>query len=156
MPKQVEPEKFKNPYPATDIIIEYTQNGEEGVVLIERGNFPYGIAVCGGFAEYGISLEDNAIKEAKEETGLDVKILNPEHPLLVHSNPHRDPRAHIISIFYIGRGTGTITAGDDAKTAAFYSLNDLEKLVKEEPHKFAFTGHVKALNEYLVWKGCYK
>src|SRR3989344_1857038 len=103
--------KMKNnngPLAATDIIIEYGSKEEYGIVLITRKNFPYGIALPGGFAEYGISYEENAVKEAKEETSLDITIENPEHPLCVYSDPERDPRGHITSLTYIGKGHGII------------------------------------------------
>ncbi|MCA9478428.1 MAG: NUDIX hydrolase, partial [Nanoarchaeota archaeon] len=60
----------ETPKIATGIIIEY----EGGVVLIDRKFPPYGLAIPGGFHELGLSLEANAIKEGKEETGLDVLI----------------------------------------------------------------------------------
>lgn len=138
--------RFKNPYPATDIIIEY----QDGVVLIERKNKPHGLALPGGFAEYGLSLEENAVKEAKEETGLDVEIINPEHPLCVHSNPKRDPRAHIISMTYIAKGSGKLEAGDDAKNAIVVPDKDLHLFVMRE--QFAFNSHKRALNDYLTWR----
>ena len=72
MPTQDEAKHFRNPIPTTDIVIEYGNRDKKGIVLITRRNPPYGIALPGGLAEWGISLEDNAMKEAREETGLEV------------------------------------------------------------------------------------
>ena len=65
-------DKYRNPLPTVDIIIEV----EEGIVLIKRKNPPYGWALPGGFVDYGESLEEAALREAKEETNLDVELLS--------------------------------------------------------------------------------
>ena len=54
-------EGYRNPVPTTDLIIEYQMLKKKGIVLIERLNFPFGLAIPGGFAEWGISLEENAV-----------------------------------------------------------------------------------------------
>jgi ADP-ribose pyrophosphatase YjhB (NUDIX family) len=152
MPTLEKNQEFKNPYPATDIIIEYSAEGKSGIVLIERKNYPYGIALPGGFAEYGLSLEDNAVNEAKEETGLEVIIENPEHPICVHSKPGRDPRAHIISLTYVAKGYGQFSRDDecdDAKNPRVYSIEEVEDLLKDSS-RFAFNSHARAIGEYLA------
>ena len=60
---QTEIEVHKNPLTAIDIIIEIDSRG---IVLIKRKNPPSGWAIPGGFVEYGESLEDAAVREAKE------------------------------------------------------------------------------------------
>jgi ADP-ribose pyrophosphatase YjhB (NUDIX family) len=137
------------PYIATDIIIEYNDGKKDGIVLITRKNPPYGIALPGGMAEIGLTLEENAVKEAKEETGLEVILKNPEQPLCVHSHPQRDPRAHVISATYIARGMGILKAGDDAKSADIYSLQEIRRMIAE--NKLVFD-HGKTLMNYIVHK----
>ena len=137
---------YRNPIPTTDIIIEYSDGGRDGIVLITRKNPPHGIALPGGFAEWGISLEDNAVKEAREETGLEVILESPERPFCVHSDPKRDPREHIMSVTYIAKGSGTIIAGDDAASARLYTIPEIEELVRDG--KMAFD-HAKTLEKYL-------
>ena len=137
---------YRNPIPATDIIIEHNDGTKEGIVLIERKNPPYGLAIPGGFAELNMSLEENAIKEAKEETNLDVIIYNPEEPLCVHSHPKRDPRYHLISVTFVARGYGVLTAGDDAAGAKLYTLDEVKNLLGK--NKIAFD-HERALKKYL-------
>lgn len=138
--------KRKSPALATDIIIEYEEGGKSGLVLIERKFFPYGIAIPGGHAEFGLSLKDNAIKEALEETGLDVRIRKLFNE---YSNPKRDPRTHVVSIVYIGEGNGKIKAGDDAKSARFYPFEEIFSLLGKDV--FAFD-HKGILSDYLQHK----
>ena len=134
------------PLPATDVIIEYKNCVKEGIVLITRKYNSKGkIALPGGHAELGLTLEDNAVKEAKEETGLDVIIQNPNRPW-VYSDGNRDPRGHYISNTYIATGTGTIEAGDDAATATLYSLDEVVNLL--DKNKFAFD-HEDIVKDYL-------
>jgi 8-oxo-dGTP diphosphatase len=139
--------RHKNPIPTTDIIIEYNDEKENknGIVLIDRKNPPYGLAIPGGFAENQITLEDNAIKEAKEETNLDIVIQNKNRPF-VYSNPNRDPRGHMIANVYIAKGYGELKAGDDAKDARVYTKNELKKLIQNNELVF---DHAKILNNYL-------
>ena len=93
--------RYRNPFPTVDIIIEY---GDQGLVLIERQKPPYGWAMPGGFVEYGESLEAAAVREAKEETGLEVQLLGQLHS---YSDPQRDPRHHTITTVFVALGTGT-------------------------------------------------
>ncbi|MFH1400813.1 MAG: NUDIX hydrolase [Nanoarchaeota archaeon] len=142
-------QRYQNPIPTTDIIIEYDDGRIDGIVLIERRNPPYGLALPGGFAEKWISLEDNARKEAKEETNLEVILENPERPLCVHSNPDRDPRDHIISVTYVARGYGTLRAGDDAAKARNYSLDEVRDIVRRDGLAF---DHARALEKYFAYR----
>jgi ADP-ribose pyrophosphatase YjhB (NUDIX family) len=131
----------KNPIPAVDLIIEIEG---KGLVLIERRNPPPGWALPGGFVEVGESLEQAAVREAKEETCLDVELLGQFH---TYSDPHRDPRMHCISTVFVARATGTPKAEDDAKSVALYPKDQL-------PEVLAFD-HRKILNDYLNshWPG---
>ncbi len=104
-------EKFKNPLVTVDIIIELTGGG---VVLIERRNVPHGWALPGGFVDYGESLEAAAVREAKEETGLDVRLVE---QFYTYSDPARDPRHHTVSTVFIATSGGVPKGADDAKTA---------------------------------------
>jgi len=150
MKRQDKKEHERCPYLATDMIIEYNNGNKSGIVLIERRNSPRGLALPGGFALYGLTLEENARKEAREETGLEFFIYEPEQPLCVHSQPDRDPRSHVVSVTYVGRGEGILCAGDDAKKALLYDHAQVQKLIKEEAPHFAFPDHLRILEKYLA------
>jgi 8-oxo-dGTP diphosphatase len=109
---------YRNPLPTVDIIIQV----REKIVLIERKSEPYGWALPGGFVDYGESLESAAIREAREETGLDITTLR---QFGAYSDPHRDPRQHNISFVFIAEGSGDLQGGDDASDAALFYLDDL-------------------------------
>ncbi|MCX8030578.1 MAG: NUDIX hydrolase [Thermodesulfovibrionales bacterium] len=112
--------KYKNPFPTVDIIIEY----KGSIVLIKRKKPPYGWALPGGFVEYGESLENAAVREAKEETGLDIKLVRQFH---TYSEPNRDPRFHTITTVYVATAEGQLTAADDASDAALFNRDNLPK-----------------------------
>lgn len=105
-------EQYRNPAPTVDIIVELSDRPHRPILLIERLNPPYGWAIPGGFVDYGESVEIAAMREAKEEIGLPVTLIEQFH---VYSDPSRDPRKHTISIVFLAIATGTPISGDDAK-----------------------------------------
>lgn len=125
---------YKNPVPTVDIIIEIAG----GIVLIERRNPPLGWALPGGFVDYGESLERAAIREAKEETGLDVSLAGQFH---TYSDPARDLRQHTISTVFIATASGQPVAGDDAARARIFGQDNLPPLVFD---------HAQILEEYFA------
>jgi len=114
---------MRTPILAVDCIILF----EGGIVLIRRKNPPFQgcYALPGGFVEVGESVEDAAIREAREETGLNITI---SRLIGVYSDPHRDPRGHVVSICYLSRGTGIISHGSDARSAEVFFLDHLPSL----------------------------
>lgn len=123
-----------------DIIIEMVDRPDRPIVLIERRYPPYGWALPGGFVDVGETLEQAAIREAKEETGLDVslKIL-----LGCYSDPSRDARGHTASAVYIAEAHGIPQALDDAKNIALHDA--------ATPPALAFD-HALILADYLRFK----
>lgn len=111
----------RNPTPTVDIIIEIG----EAIVLIERKNPPHGWALPGGFVDYGEAYEQAALREAKEETGLQVTGLRQFH---TYSAPDRDPRQHTASTVFIGQATGAPAGGDDAARAELFTEERLPPL----------------------------
>ena len=103
--------EYKNPKPTVDALIEL---GDGTLVFIERAHEPQGLALPGGFVDEGEWVADACVREAKEETGLDVEIVELFH---VYSNPKRDPRQHTVSTVFIAKATGTPVGGDDAARA---------------------------------------
>lgn len=99
---------YRNPVPTVDIIIELIDRPHRPIVLIERHNPPNGRAIPGGFVDYGEAVEVAARREALEETGLQVTLIEQFH---VYSDPHRDRRQHTISIVFLATATGEPKAG---------------------------------------------
>jgi 8-oxo-dGTP diphosphatase len=131
---------YKNPKPTVDLLIEL--DGQPGtLVFIERAHEPQGLALPGGFVDEGEWVADAAVREAKEETGLDVEILELFH---VYSNPSRDPRQHTVSTVFIGRAKGTPTGGDDAARAIVCAPDEL-------PAKLVFD-HATIVADYVAYK----
>lgn len=127
--------KYRNPFPTVDIIIETAG----GIVLIERKNPPYGWALPGGFVDYGESLEAAAIREAREETSLEVSNLR---LMGCYSDPERDERMHTISTVYIAEGNGDLQAADDASEVRIFQPENL-------PATLCFD-HAQILTDYLA------
>jgi len=109
--------KPQTPSLTVDIIILYHNQ----IVLIKRKNQPYQncYAFPGGFVEIGETVEQAAVREAREETGLDVALIK---LLGVYSDPRRDPRGHTVSITYLAEGAGELKAATDAKEASAFAL----------------------------------
>jgi len=115
--------EYKNPSPTADIIIEVKKDdGQEGIILIQRKNPPLGWAIPGGFVDYGESLEEAAVREAKEETDLDVKL---RYQLHTYSDPGRDSRKHTITTVFVAKGQGRPRAQDDAKGIGIFTEKEI-------------------------------
>jgi 8-oxo-dGTP diphosphatase len=121
--------QYRSPLVTVDVIIEVPSGA---IVLIERQNPPHGWALPGGFVDYGESLEAAAIREAKEETSLDVRLVE---QFYTYSDPSRDSRHHTVSTVYIGSADGTPKGADDAKNAQLFMEDQLpQTVVFDHPH----------------------
>jgi 8-oxo-dGTP diphosphatase len=131
-------ENPRNPLPTVDAIIELPDGA---IVLIERKNPPYGWALPGGFVDYGESVEAAALREAREETCLEVRLLE---QFYVYSDPARDPRHHTISVVFIAAGEGSPRAADDAKAVGTFREAEI-------PRDLAFD-HGRILRDYFHYR----
>lgn len=133
---------YRNPVPTVDVVIH---DPERGVVFIERANPPHGWALPGGFVDYGETVEAAAVREALEETGLEVALTG---LLGVYSDPARDPRQHTLSVVFTARAREAAVprAGDDAAKARFFPLDD-------PPENLAFD-HARILADYVIRHRC--
>ena len=125
---------YKNPVPTVDIIITI----DDKIVLVRRKNEPFGWAIPGGFIDFGESAETAAVREAKEETGLDVELTG---LLGVYSDPERDPRTHTISTVFLAKAQGTPKADDDALDIGLFNKDNL-------PEEIVFD-HKKILEDFF-------
>jgi 8-oxo-dGTP diphosphatase len=130
----------RTPTVAVDVVIELEDRPGRPIVLIERRHPPAGYALPGGFVDVGESVEQAAKREAREETGLDIRL----GPLIgVYSDPGRDPRGHTVSIVYAATASGAPAASDDA---AAILVTD-----PAAPPPLAFD-HDRILRDYLAWR----
>ena len=130
---------YKIPSLTADIFI-FDEN--LNFILIKRKNDPFKDywALPGGFVEYGETVETAAIREAKEETNIDVEL---KDLVNVYSKPDRDPRGHTVSVAYTAKGNFSNRKADsDASDIAIFSPEDLDKIT------FAFD-HEKIIKDCL-------
>ncbi|NOZ58932.1 MAG: NUDIX hydrolase [Euryarchaeota archaeon] len=127
----------KAPALAVDIVIEVGSR----IVLIRRRYEPFAgsWALPGGFVECGERVEEAAVREAREETNLNVEV---KELLGVYSAPERDPRGHVVSICFIARGEGELRGRDDAAEAGLFSPREALGL------SLAFD-HAEIIKDYL-------
>jgi 8-oxo-dGTP diphosphatase len=131
---------YKNPTPTADILIELDDRPGT-LVFIERRNEPVGLAIPGGFVDEGEFIADAAVREAKEETGLDIELVELFH---VYSDPTRDTRKHTVSTVFIARASGAPRGGDDAVRCLVCAPDAL-------PGSLVFD-HARIVADYLVYK----
>jgi 8-oxo-dGTP diphosphatase len=129
------------PLIAADAIIELADRPGRPIVLIERRNPPHGWAIPGGFVDLGERVEDAAVREAREETGLGVTL---RVLLGVYSDPARDPRGHTVTAVYVAEARGTPKALDDARALGVFGLDAM-------PAPMAFD-HAAVLADYIAYR----
>lgn len=131
----------KTPLLSTDIIIELHDRPGHPIVLIERKHEPLGWALPGGFVDIGETVEGAAVREAAEETNLEVSLVT---LLGVYSEPRRDPRGHSVSVVWVARAGGDPVAMDDAAALRVCDPQDL-------PTQLAFD-HARILEDYRTYR----
>ena len=143
--------KYKIPSLTTDAVVlrKHKDDDFHDILLVTRGNNPYkgSLAFPGGFVDYGENPEHGCIRELKEETLLDGKDIE---LLTVRGDPKRDPRRHIVSIFYLVNvePDAQPKGGDDAKDAQFY---DLKNIIENQKDRMAFD-HYGVIEELVQKK----
>jgi len=128
---------YQNPVPAVGMIIPQ----EQKIILVRRAEEPFQGDWClpAGFLELDETPQECAVREAKEETGLDIRVRE-----LFGVYPGRDdPRARVVLIIYLTEIVGgALQAGDDASDVALFGRDAL-------PRHIAFASHRRAIAEYF-------
>lgn len=134
----------ETPSLTVDIIIVLQDRPGRPLVLIQRRYPPYGWALPGGFVDVGETLERAAVREAREETCLDVELIV---LLGCYSDPRRDPRGHTVSAVYVAEARGEPRAEDDAKEVRLFLPDDVtvelafdHGLILEDYRRYLVTG----------------
>lgn len=114
---------------AVDIVIFTIQSGELNVLLVKRRIPPFTgqHAIPGGFVHDDEDLDEAALRELREETGVTDVYLE---QLYSFGDPKRDPRGRVVSISYfalISAGR-MLQAGSDATEAAWWPVKELPPL----------------------------
>ena len=133
--------KPQTPSLAADAIIELIDHPDRPIVLIERKNPPHGWAIPGGFVDIGESVPDAAVREAMEETSMDVKL---RCLLGCYSDPGRDPRGHTVSMIYVAQAHGEPVAADDAANVGIF-----DPAAVDVPLAF---DHARILQDYIRYR----
>lgn len=128
----------RTPSLTVDAIIETPQ----GIVLIERKFPPPGWALPGGYVEIGETVEAAARREAQEETGLRVRLLE---QFQVYSDPRRDARQHNVAVVFIAQGDGEPTGADDASLARVFPADRI-------PFERLAFDHGQILRDFLEYR----
>lgn len=128
----------ETPALTVDAIIELADGD---IVLVKRKYPPPGWALPGGFVDPGESLADAVRREALEETGLEVGVIELFH---VYSRPWRDPRGDTVSAVYFCRADGKPRGGDDAAEARACD--------PEAPPKQMAFDHGRIIEHYVRWR----
>jgi 8-oxo-dGTP diphosphatase len=129
------------PRVAADVLIELVDFPGRPIVLIARRHPPLGWAIPGGFVDIGETVEAGAAREAREETKLDVRLVQ---LLGCYSDPARDARGHTVSLVYVAEARGRPVAGDDAGEVTIC-------LPAAPPQPLVFD-HALILSDYLAWR----
>lgn len=131
----------ETPTLAADAIIELVDLPDRPIVLIQRKNPPPGWAIPGGFVDIGESVPDAAVREALEETCMEVSL---QCLLGCYSDPERDPRGHTVSLIYVARAHGEPVAADDAARVGIFDPSEIDV-------PLAFD-HERILRDYLHYR----
>jgi 8-oxo-dGTP diphosphatase len=138
-------QRYRNPTPTVDTIIQW----DSLILLVKRKNDPFKgyLVLPGGFVNEGERVEDAAKREVKEETSLNIELLD---ILGVYSDPTRDPRGHMMSTVFISKISShndkvDAVAQDDAAAIEWISLEVIDTRNVGFDHK-------RIISDYKTWK----
>jgi len=107
---------------------------EKGRILLgrrSRGKYKGLWCIPCGFVEYEEDVHDAAVREFKEETNLNVRLIR---VYSVNSNFH-DPQNHTVGVWFLAQVTGgSLQAGDDLDAVDYFDLKNLPPLAFPTDH----------------------
>lgn len=130
LPKNYNPDEYQCPSVTVDILVFTIEASELKVLLIKRGIEPFKDewALPGGFIKMDESLENAALRELVQETGVKNVYLE---QLYTFGEPKRDPRTRVITVAYfalVPNAKLDLKASSDAKDVSWFSIKKLPKL----------------------------
>jgi ADP-ribose pyrophosphatase len=147
--------KLKREYPKQPIVGVGAVIIDKGkIILVKRGVEPGKgkWSIPGGLVELGETVRDAAVREAKEETCLDVEIIA-DRPLDAFDNIDIDEQGglhyhYVLVQFLMHQKSGTLKPSSDALDAKWVSLEEVEKYNLTKPFREFFTKHKNELKEF--------
>ncbi len=130
LPENYNADDYERPSVTVDVVIFSLVDEDLRILLIQRKHAPYQNmwAIPGGFVKMDESLEEAAVRELFEETGVSGMYIE---QLYTFGEPNRDPRTRVITVAYfalIPHDVLRLQAGDDAAETAWFSIWDLPEL----------------------------
>lgn len=135
---------YRNPSLTVDAFIF---DEEYNFILIKRLYYPCKgyWALPGGFVEYGETVEEATVRESKEETNIDIELIDLVN---VYSDPDRDPRGHTVTVVHTAKGDiSTRKAESDAGEIGIFSQDDLDNLDLAFDHRKIIEDCLKKVKE---------
>lgn len=128
---------YHNPVPGVGVLVEM----EGGLVLVERKEDPFAgwWALPAGYIEADESVEQAAVRECREETGLEPQLLE---LFGVYSFPEGPVQSGIIIFFRARPVGGELRAGDDAQDVDIFAPEEL-------PERLAFRTHREVIERWV-------
>lgn len=133
---------YVNPLPVVSAIVDESRQ----ILLVKRDRAPFKGHWClpTGFAETGESIEDAALRELKEETGIRGKIAR---LLDVDSYKSRFYGDLLFLTFVVEKTGGKVMAGDDSAQARFFAINQIPPLAFRS-NRHAVEAYIKSKKDY--------
>lgn len=125
-----ETQSWEKPSVTVDVLIFTVQEGDLKIILVKRAIEPYkgSWAIPGGFVRKNESLEDAALRELSEETGVKDVYLE---QLYTFGDPKRDPRGRVVTVAYFALMPAEhleLKGTTDVSAAKWFPVNELPKL----------------------------
>ncbi|OHE70663.1 MAG: hypothetical protein A2007_03575 [Verrucomicrobia bacterium GWC2_42_7] len=137
---------------ATSAIIEvYNQETKElkGIILIERGKAPWGMALPGGHVESGETIEQAIRREMREEVHLELEDLA---FFGYYDDPKRDPRKHVVEMTWTAKTFSEPKAGDDAAKVFIFPLKEIPFDQMAFDHGLILKDYLKRFNKLGIFE----